>query len=188
MTAATTSLLAVRDSRLARRAAAGDAAALEAIIRTHEGRVRAICRSVLRNTHDAEDAAQETWARAIRALARFDGEDLGAWLATIARNESYRAAAQRSRRAVPVEELPAVADADADPYAEVRRAEVSRALRAVVVSLPETYREVAVRDLSGQQPAEIAEVLSLTPGATRVRTHRARREIQRRLAEGALAA
>ncbi len=188
MTAAAISLSAVRDSRLAARAAAGDGAAAEEIIRTHDRRVRAVCRAVLRNQHDAEDAAQETWARAIRALGGFDGEDLGAWLGTIARNESYRAATRRSRRAVPVEELPAVADADADPYAEVRRAELSAALREAVATLPATYREVAVRDLSGQQPAEIARILRISPGATRVRAHRARREIQRRLAATALAA
>lgn len=178
----------VRDTRLAARACGGDGAALETIIRTHDRRVRSVCRSILRDPLDAEDAAQEVWARAIRALHTFDGEDLGAWLGTIARNESYRMAGKRARLAIPVDELPAVADPDADPYAQVRRAELAEALREAVASLPDTYREVAVRDLAGQQPAEIAKVLALTPGATRVRAHRARRAVQDRLAATALAA
>lgn len=176
------------DAPLVRRAVAGDARALDEIVRLHSARVLRVCRSVVRNAHDAEDAAQEAWTRAIRSLHRFRGDDLGAWLATIARNESLRLIASRARGPQPVEELPAVADADADPYAAVRAAEVADALRDAVVALPVTYREAALRDLAGESPSRIAEVLELTPGAARVRTHRARRAVQERLAAGALAA
>jgi len=175
------------DTRLVARALAGDGRAADEIVRLHSARVLRVCRSVLRDAHDADDAAQETWIRALRALPRFRGDDLGAWLATIARNESLRLIAARGRAAVPVEELPAVADRDADPYESVRAAEVGDALRAAVVDLPVTYREAAVRDLAGESPAHIAEVLELTPVAARVRTHRARRAVQARL-EATLAA
>lgn len=192
-TAPTTPLNRVRmgrpagDAALAARAAAGDDRALEEIVRAHDAAMRRICRAVLRDPHDAEDAAQEAWGRAIRGLGRFDGGDLGAWLGTIARNESYRLATRRARLAVPVEDMPAVADPGADPYARVRAAEVGRALRSAIRSLPATYREVALRDLAGQAPAEIAAELGLTAGATRVRAHRARRIVATRLAGTVLA-
>jgi RNA polymerase sigma-70 factor (ECF subfamily) len=175
------------DAALAARAATGERRALEEMFRDHDPRVRRVCRGVLRDPHDAEDAAQEAWSRALRALPRFDGDDLGAWLATIARNESYRLAVRRRRSATPVDELPAVADPDADPYARARSAELGGALCAAIRTLPATYREVALRDLAGQGPTEIAAAMALSPGATRVRTHRARRAVQARLAGTALA-
>jgi len=186
-TAATTTAADARtvvpmDARLVARAVAGDRRATEEIVRLHSARVLRVCRSVLRDRYDADDAAQETWTRALRALPRFRGDDLGAWLGTIARNESLRLIAARNRGPVPVAELPPVSDRDGDPYQAARAAEVGAALHAAVVALPVTYREAAVRDLAGESPARIAEVLELSPVAARVRTHRARRAVQTRLA------
>lgn len=176
-----------RDSRLVSRAVAGDTAAVNKLITRHDPRVQRICRAVLRNHHDAQDAAQEAWTRIIRSLSRFHGDDLSAWISTIARNEAYRFAGRRAKAPVPVEELPPVADISGDPLTAAIAAEINAALMKAVESLEGVQREVAVRDLAGQSPAEIAEVLEITPGACRVRTHRARRRIQQHM-EGTLAA
>ncbi len=167
-----------RDARLVARAVAGDPAAAREIVDRYDARMYRTCRAILRDHHDAQDATQEAWVRAFRSLSRFHGDDLAAWLGTIARNEAYRAGARRAKTPVPVEELPPVADDLADPFGATVAAEVGRALMGAVAALEETYREVAVRDLAGQPPAEIAQVMKLTPGATRVRTYRARRRIQ----------
>ena len=119
--------------------------------------------------------------RVFRHIGRFRGEDLGAWLCTIARNEAYRLAVRRSKAPTPVEELPPVRDAAADPLSAAIAADIRQALMGAVMALEETYREVAIRDLAGESPTEIAQVLEMTPGATRVRTHRARKRIQARL-------
>ena len=153
----------------------------DALVSAHEQRVMRVCRAVLRDHHDAQDAAQETWMRVFRHIERFRGDDLGAWLCTIARNEAYRLAVRRSKAPTPVEELPPVRDADADPLSAAIAADIRQALMGAVMALEETYREVAIRDLAGESPAEIAQVLELTPGATRVRTHRARKRIQAHL-------
>jgi RNA polymerase sigma-70 factor, ECF subfamily len=176
------------DSGLAHRAAGGDSEAMNAIIDRHDARLRRMCRGILRDPYDADDAVQETWLRAVRALGGFAGDDLGAWLSVIARNESYRIAGRRARTPVPVEELPAVADPSSDPAELLCAHELGAAMVAAVAELPHSYRDAAARDLAGQTPAEIAEVLHLSAVATRVRTHRARKMLIGRLRENGLAA
>lgn len=176
------------DRRLAARAAGGDPWAQREIVEAHDARLRRMCRSILRNDHDADDAVQEAWTRAMRALARFNGDDLGAWLSAIARNEAYRVARRRSLRPVPVEDLPQIADSAADPFTLVHGRELGAAVAAAVRELGPEYREVAARDIAGQAPAEIAEVIGLTAGATRVRAHRARRRVGETLAAAGWAA
>lgn len=183
MTATLTPIANHRDARLVTRAAAGDGAAAQEIVERYEGRMYRVCRAVLRDHYDAQDALQEAWVRAFRNLARFEGDDLCAWLCTIARNEAYRFAQRRSKAPLPVDELPVVRDTSDDPLTVAIAAEISTALMGAVQALEATYREVAIRDLAGQSPAEIAEVLELTPGATRVRTHRARKRIQAAMCE-----
>jgi RNA polymerase sigma-70 factor, ECF subfamily len=176
------------DSRLAQRAAHGDASAMNQIIDRHDARLRRMCRAILRDPHDADDAVQETWLRVVRALTGFAGDDLGAWVSVIARNEAYRIAGRRNRNPIPVDELPAVADPGADPANQVCARELGDALVAAVAALPATYRDAAARDLAGQSPAEIAEILHLSPVATRVRTHRARKMLVHQLHSAGLAA
>lgn len=176
------------DRRLAARAAAGDPAAQRDLVGAHDARLRRMCRSILRNDHDADDAVQEAWTRAMRALPRFSGDDLGAWLSAIARNEAYRVARRRAMRPVPMDELPQVADRSADPFTVVHGRELGAAVAAAVRELGPEYREVAARDIAGQGPAEIAEVIGLSAGATRVRAHRARRRVGESLAAAGWAA
>lgn len=176
------------DRGLAARAAAGDPAAQRELVGAHDARLRRMCRSILRNDHDADDAVQEAWTRAMRALPRFSGDDLGAWLSAIARNEAYRIARRRALRPVPMDELPHVADVSSDPFTIAHGHALGSAVAAAVRELSPEYREVAARDIAGQGPAEIAEVVGLTPGATRVRAHRARRRVGEALAAAGWAA
>lgn len=180
-------LAPTRDARLVSRAVSGDAAAAREIVDRHDARMYRVCRAILRDHHEAQDATQEAWVRAFRSLPRFHGDDLAAWLGTIARNEAYRAGARRAKAPLLVEALPPVADAHADPLDAAIAADIGKALMGAVRALEETYREVAVRDLAGQAPAEIAAVMQLTPGATRVRSHRARRRVQEAMRDALVA-
>lgn len=178
-----TSIDTARNARLVARVVSGDAQASRELVELHEGRVLRVCRAVLRDHHDAQDAAQEVWLRVFRNIHRFQGDDLAAWLNTIARNEAYRLATRRGKAPLPVDELPVVPDNDADPLDAAIAADISKAIMGAVNALDDVYREVAIRDLAGQSPAEIAEVLHLSPGASRVRTHRARKRLQQALRE-----
>src|SRR5256885_16267234 len=69
------------------RARAGDTAAMEDLLGAHERPIFALCCGVLGNSHDAEDAVQESFLRALRALPRFRGESgVRTWLYRIALN------------------------------------------------------------------------------------------------------
>jgi RNA polymerase sigma-70 factor (ECF subfamily) len=72
---------------LIRAGLAGDRAALEQLLAPHQRSLVAVCYGVLGNTEDAEDAAQETLLRALRALSRFRGDcAFRSWLIRIALN------------------------------------------------------------------------------------------------------
>lgn len=78
---------AARDAALVRAGLAGDAAALEQLFRPYERPLIALCHGMLGHLEDAEDAAQETFLRALRALSRFRGDAaFRSWLFRIAMN------------------------------------------------------------------------------------------------------
>jgi RNA polymerase sigma factor (sigma-70 family) len=75
------------ESTLIQAALAGDRAALEQLLGPHRRSVVAVCYGILGNTEDAEDAAQETFVRALRGLSGFRGEAaFHSWLIRIALN------------------------------------------------------------------------------------------------------
>ena len=75
------------EKRLLGAARTGDTAALERLLARHEPGLRALCRGVLNHAEDAEDAIQETFLRALRALPAFrEQAGLRTWLFRIALN------------------------------------------------------------------------------------------------------
>jgi RNA polymerase sigma-70 factor (ECF subfamily) len=160
----------VTDEVLARRAAAGQRDAFEELVRRHRARVYALALRICRNADDAEDALQETFIAAYRALPRFDRRArVSTWLYRIATNKCYDVLARR--RPVDAGALPEPADPH-DPFARSRRQEeLTRALDA----LPDPFREAALLcDVCGLTPAEAGEVLGVAEGTMKSRSFRAR--------------
>src|SRR6188472_2326793 len=87
-------------------AAAAAGLELERLHNEHGERVRGLCRALLRDADEAEDAAQQVFLSALRSLHRGSvPRDPGAWLATIARHECW--ARSRGSRTAPLHaELP----------------------------------------------------------------------------------
>src|SRR6476660_9239470 len=76
----------------------GDRAALERLLRPHRRSVVAVCYGVLGSAEDAEDAAQETFLRALRGLSRFRGDSaFRSWLIRIALNVCFSWSRSRHR-------------------------------------------------------------------------------------------
>jgi RNA polymerase sigma factor (sigma-70 family) len=105
--------------------------------------VYGICRTMLRDANDAEDATQQVFLSAHRALlegARV--RDSGAWLATIARNECRGRITAVMRLPLPLadEDLEAIASSVDDVE---RRLQVEE-LRSALAELPERQREAVV--------------------------------------------
>jgi len=162
------------------RCLAGEEAALRELVDRYHGLVFALCYRMLGHRQDAEDVAQESLVRALRALARWDRQrDFKPWLLAIAGNRCRTHLAGRRRRAQPselVEELP-----DRAPPAEGERTlaeEVTLALEGVRAEYGQAFLLFHEQELSY---AEIAEVLGCPVGTVKTWVHRARRELIERL-------
>ncbi|MGH2695206.1 MAG: RNA polymerase sigma factor, partial [Actinomycetota bacterium] len=150
-------------------------------------RVEVLCRRMLLNHHDAEEAAQETFIRVYQALPRFNGRyQLGAWISRIATNVCLDNLRARTRHPVEVATLEVV-DARTSPTevvdgpetALIRRSE-GRRVRKVLASLPPLHRAaIVLRDFEGLSYGEIAGALGITEAQVKALLHRARKGFRR---------
>src|ERR1051325_1320626 len=182
-------------AELARRAAHGDTAAFEALMRRHNRMLFRTARAILRDDAEAEDALQEAYVQAYRSMDSFRAESqLSTWLARIVANEALMRLRKSTRRAeiVPiqpaasVQEIEQVTDSDMNnaPDAAAERRQMRRVLESQIDALPDTYRAVfmlrAVEELSVE---ETAAVLELPAGTVRTRFFRARSMLREMLAQ-----
>jgi len=132
------------------------------------------------NCDDAEDIASETWLAVVRDLSKFSGgeEDFRRWLFTIGRHRAIdHARARRSRPAIPVAEMPSVADEDLVED-QVLHAISARTAVKLLAALPVDQAEtVALRVLAGLDTSAVANILGKSPGAVRVSLHRGLRTL-----------
>ena len=79
-------------------------AAFDALYREHYGRVHGLCRRLLGQAADAEDATQEVFVRAYRSFGRYRPEDpFGPWIGAIAGKLLHRRAARQATQGGPVQ-------------------------------------------------------------------------------------
>jgi RNA polymerase sigma-70 factor (ECF subfamily) len=156
----------------------GDEAAFQALVLRETAPVFRICYRILGSYEDAEDAVQEIFVLAYRALGtyRADGPP-GAWLARIAVRECWRRDKANRRRAVRTAPLDAVVlDTTADPLdvvGEVVGAEERAEIRQAVETLPEPYREaVTLRYFGGLSLADIAAITGRPEATVKTHVHR----------------
>jgi RNA polymerase sigma factor (sigma-70 family) len=166
------------DSDLVERARCGDVAAYEAIVRRYQDVAFRVSYSILGSAEEAEDAAQEGFVRAYRALHRFrPGAPLRPWLLTIVANAARTHRTAAAHRPALVLDWSAL-DAQADPAPAPEAAALSRELQgellAAVESLREDDRRVIVsRYFLGLSEAETAAVLGCARGTVKSRLSRA---------------
>lgn len=151
--------------------------------------VYGVCRALLRDPVEAEDATQSTFVSAYKALLG-GGEvrEPAAWLATIARNECRARAHQRMREPLPLLDVD-VAHVQG-PEAELDRRLVVEELQQAIAELPEKQREaVVLRDLYGLRYTEVGAALGMSVASVESLLFRARRSLRvslKPLAGGAL--
>jgi len=172
---------------------AGNTHEFHDLIRPHERSVYVMALSLLHNEADAEEAAQEAFLKAFRNLARFRGESkFSTWLVSITLNEAR--SRLRSRKTMKMESLdtppegqetiaPALLrDWREIPSEALERKEIRQLLQQAVVDLPLIYREVfLLRDVEELSVRESAEALGITVASVKVRLHRARIMLQKKL-------
>lgn len=146
--------------------------------------VYGVCRLVLRDSDEAEDAAQQVFLSAYRALlAGTEPRNAGAWLGTIARNEARGRLATRSQRPLLLDDRDEAASSSLEEQADTR-ADVA-ALRTQIAALPGKQRDaVVLRDIYGLRYDEVARALNTSRPAVEALLFRGRRRLQRRLRPG----
>jgi RNA polymerase sigma factor (sigma-70 family) len=158
-----------------------DEAAFAALLRRHGPMVWGVCRRVLRNHHDAEDAFQATFLVLIRkACSVRPREMVGNWLYRVAQQTAFKARAmlaRRQRREAFLPDLPA-AESPASAYQEFLPV-----LDLELSCLPARYRAAIVLcDLEGKTRKEAARQLGLPEGTVAGHLTRGRSLLARRLA------
>jgi len=156
----------------------------------HADQLFNLARYLTANAADAQDLLQETYVRALGAAARFDGQNLKAWLFKILRNtfvDLYRKEKQHPTRGgldTVHADTEGLVDADRlrdDIEIEQLRKIVSRELEAALLTLSEDARTVILLDLEGMTEVEIADVLGCAIGTVKSRLSRARMVLRQRL-------
>jgi RNA polymerase sigma-70 factor, ECF subfamily len=173
-------LASLPDKELVLAFQAGEDEAFDHLYQRHRARVTGICRRMLGNLNDAEEAAQETFLRAFEALHRFNGRfQVGPWLARIATNVCVDHL--RSRGRAHLVALPADGDElriEEGPESLIARRD-PRLRRAIRDIQPTHARALVMRALEGLSHREIGERMEMGPGQVKALLHRARRSLRR---------
>jgi RNA polymerase sigma-70 factor (ECF subfamily) len=189
---------ALSDEEVVSRVLAGDVASFEILMRRHNQRLYRIGRAILRNDAEAEDVMQDAYVRAYEHLAQFAGRaKFSTWLSRIAVNESV----SRRRRLAKHEELEPqmksrttnmsdengyrterFAASTPNPEEQASSSEMQRLLEDAIETLPDDFRAVLIlRDVEEMDTAEAAAALDISEENVKVRLHRARALMRKKL-------
>ncbi|KIG13095.1 RNA polymerase sigma-54 factor RpoN [Enhygromyxa salina] len=174
------------DAEIISRVLSGDSRAFEDLMRRHNERVYRAVRSRVQNEADVEEVMQRAYIAAFRALGEFEGRArFSTWLVRIALNETSRVLRPRGPRLVASEEegqLPGQVTGGEDPERAAHFAQMATLLEQAVDRLPDALRTAFVlRAVQGESTREVARTLGISQVAVRVRVHRARQQVTRRL-------
>jgi RNA polymerase sigma-70 factor (ECF subfamily) len=174
----------------------GDEQAFGDFVRGNAGRMLAVARRILKNDDEAQDATQEAFLQAFRAIGRFQGESrLSTWLHRITVNACLMRLRKRKRRPEEsIEELlphfdemgrrvDDVSPWSDDPLERMERAQLQKVVHEAIDRLPDGYRTILVlRDIEGMSSEESARALGIRTEAAKTRLHRARQALRALLA------
>ena len=171
------------DMELASRVAQGDQEVFRQLVRRHSRMLWRAVHSILKNDAEAEDALQDAYLRAFRAIAGFRGEaKLSTWLVRIEANEAIACLRKRARAALafPVDEPSECAPEQ--PKRAAQRAQTLDLLETKIDLLPDALRTVfRLRALQELSTAETAAALEIPEATVRTRFFRARSRLRHAL-------
>ena len=176
------------------RARNGDREAFGQLVRRHQRRVYAAALHILGNHSDADDATQETFVKAFRALATFDGRsDFFTWLYRITVNTALntlrggkRGAALSEKSGTEAAHIggrpESLGQQGSDPAQKAQHgAEVQRVLGAIAELSPSLRVTLVLATIEDLPHKQIAEILEIPEGTVAWRVNEARRLLRQRL-------
>jgi len=190
--AATLDYAALAETDLVARILARDAGAARHLIKTNNQRLFRAAWSILANRAEAEEAVQDGYLKAFKALPRFKGEAaLSTWLTRIVVNEALDRRRRAKHRATMLEQRGVAVMDDyrealmqgsitrGSPEQAVMRRELARVMEQAIAALPETFRPVFVlREIEGLDVAATAKALGLSQETVRTRLFRAKQRLK----------
>ncbi len=180
----------VDDESLVKRAQTGDVEAYNILVRTYERQAYAVAMRLLCRPDQAEDATQDAFIQAYRALDTFRGGSFRAWLVRIVTNRCYdmlRAGQRRAADSLDSQEFETTPQWSSvtrfgDPEQGATRAELGGLLERGLATLPEEQRIVVLLcDLHGYAYEEAATITGVALGTVKSRLSRARSALRERL-------
>ena len=184
--------MSAEDRELIRSCLRGDRRAYKTLLARYQDPIFNYCQRMIKDSGQAEDIAQEALVRTLTRLENYDERySFSAWVFKIATNLCIDHLRKAKRIAYSLDqELDGkdgsfrreVAAPTPDPSQRALAAEQMRMLDEAVAELPEHYRAILLlRHREELSYAEIARILELPIGTVKIRIHRAREQIKRRL-------
>jgi RNA polymerase sigma-70 factor (ECF subfamily) len=160
----------------------GDRSAYELIVRRYAARASGVAKGLLRDASLADDAAQEAFVRAYRALRRFDlREPFYPWFFRILRNVCLTLRKRRAKVEASLDPA-SVRAPPADPAAGLSRRELRERIDAAMARLSDAHREILVLSHFDELSyKEIAACLAIPIGTVMSRLWAARRALREAL-------
>lgn len=159
------------------RARGGDREAFGELVEQYRDNVYRLAYRMCGNAYDADEAAQEAFVAAWRALPNFRGDaKFSTWLYRLTTNAAIDVMRREKRHQTMGDgEMIDLADDADSPQETVERTEQQEAVQKALATLSEEYREVLLlRYMEELDYAEIAEVLQLPSGTVKSRINRAK--------------
>jgi RNA polymerase sigma-70 factor (ECF subfamily) len=164
-------MAALTDAELLARFRAGEAPALEQLFERYEAPVFQFLMGILRDHHQAEDALQETFVRALERLEGVDPEHLRGWLFTVAYHQAMLSKRRRKNLPCPLAQN-GTADPGPSPSLRAEQGDDARRLRELLGRLPVAQQEVIrQRVYEGKRFREIAAALGCPLNTALARMH-----------------
>jgi len=164
--------LQASDADLLARFRAGDGAALDALLERYESVLFPFLLGILKDHHQAEDALQETWCRALQNVERVDWDHLRGWLFTVAYHEAMLIKRRQKARSATDEGQELLPDATPGPLLQAEQREELHRLRLLLERLPPAQREVIQQRIyEGKRFREIAAELQCPLNTALARMH-----------------
>jgi RNA polymerase sigma-70 factor (ECF subfamily) len=172
---------ATTDSTLVAEAQAGDDAAFSEIMRRWQRPVLNFVYRLLGNAADAEDVAQEVFARLYQHLADYrPSQKFSTWLFALARHAAIDRLRWRQRH--PTESLDTVAalgERGPSPSESAAHTELGDQIAAAIAALPEEQRSaIVLSEYHGLPDAEIAAIMNCSRKSVELRLYRAKQTLR----------
>jgi RNA polymerase sigma-70 factor (ECF subfamily) len=173
------------DAELVARSQDGDLVAFNGIVERYQTQVYNMAARVLGNRTSAEDVAQETFVSAYKAIGRFRGGSLRAWLLRIASNlsiDGIRTSRRRPEASLDEALLsPGFQPVSREESPEHRTLanELAGEIQQAILSIPNDQRTILVLiDVQGMSYEEAADSTGVSIGTVKSRLNRARRRVR----------